>query len=97
MLRGFQLTAAVEGGNWGFCKMLRRFAETGLMSLVKDCRCWGVGGVDGGGGKGLFGLFMGRVDLGDFTEKKRVCRRLRGGGRINLPIEVTVEPIAMTE
>lgn len=43
--------------------MLRRLLETGDMSLVKDCRCCGVGGVDGGGGKGDFGLFMVRIDL----------------------------------
>lgn len=48
MLRGFQLTAAaVAGGNWGFFKMLRRLLETGVMNLLKDCRCCGVGGVDG--------------------------------------------------
>lgn len=55
--------AAAAASGWGFCKMLRRLLETGEMSLVKDCRCCGVGGVDGGGGKGDFGLFMVRIDL----------------------------------
>lgn len=58
-------TTAEEGTGWGSCKMFRRFLEMGSMSLSKDCRCCGVGGVDGGAAKGDFGLFMLRIDLGD--------------------------------
>lgn len=65
MLRGFHLiSAAAAGSGRGFCRMLRRFRETKVMSLMEGCRCCGVGGVDGSGGKGDFGLFMVRIDLG---------------------------------